>query len=246
MVASENPSLQEKISNNIEKIKKIEESLSYIEGIFPNEMNIAYTKYPKLRAILTLVRTWKNGITDQDVAIMNGALLTLQQSESIESVRKELLLASKEIYQVIFPETWTEKLVKFYTEQSKLDWYQQILIAPAKWIERWVWWLISFLNPKTYDELKAATRYMSGISFAEMCKILELMQLQFTKLEKTQQASLGIEFIVSALTLYGVVGSIWQVLWKFKNLAKIFGWTGVTSHNMQQFSKLIAMEKASI
>jgi hypothetical protein len=36
---------------------------------------------------------------------MNGALLTLQQSESIESVRKELLLASKEIYQVIFPET---------------------------------------------------------------------------------------------------------------------------------------------
>jgi hypothetical protein len=49
---------------------------------------------------------------------------------------------------------------------------------------------------------------MSGISFAEMCKILELMQLQFTKLEKTQQASLGIEFIVSALTLYGVVGSI--------------------------------------
>lgn len=244
MVISENLSLKEKISNNIEKIKKIEASLSYIEGIFPDEMNKAYTKYPKLRAIITLVRTWKNGITESDLGIMNEALLTLRHSESIKSVRKELLLAAKEIHQVVFPETWTEKLVKFYTEQSKLDWYQQILIAPAKWIERWVWWLISLLNPKTYDELKAATRYMSGISFAEMCKILELMQLQFSKLEKTQQASLGIEFIVSALTLYGVGGSVWQVVWKFKNLAKLFGWTGVASEHIQMLTRFFAMEKA--
>jgi hypothetical protein len=85
------------------------------EAVFPEEIKKIYRKYPKLPALVILFRQGKQPIEQIDVEIVTLALSEILKSDSMISIQKELLHATKELFNTLFPETNIEKWVRFQT-----------------------------------------------------------------------------------------------------------------------------------
>lgn len=237
---------QENIQEYARKAWEIEKMLSFFEEILPEETNGLYKKYPKLKSILSIIREVKKVPDEKDIQIMENAIDEIANSESIAQIKKELVLWAKELFRIIFPETGTEKFVKFVNSQETLEGYQQVLLAPAKWIERAVWGIVALLKPKTYVELQAWTRFMTWISLENVYSTLKLMKWQFEWLEWSKQASIAIELIVWGCTVIGWIKNAWQILWKFKYLPQIIWIAWQEAHNLEMLIRIFALNKTII
>jgi hypothetical protein len=220
------------------QLKKIDKSLLLFEEIFPMDMTELRFKYPKLDSIIEKYRnnTWV--VTADERKMLQNVMIDINNLDSVTSLRRDIAESAREIYAIIFPETGTERFVKFCTDQKSLEDYQQVLIAPAKWIERAVWWIISLLNPQTYVELKAWTRYMSGHSFESTLSTIRIIYEQFKKFNTTQQTSIWIEYLISVISIFWIAGKIWQVLSKYKTLSKIAVSSIAWQSNLRDFVRI--------
>lgn len=126
--------------------------------------------------------------------------------------KKELKKFADDIYDMLFPESYTDKFVKWSTGQKgKLGNIDRIAAAPMNGIESAVKGIISLLNPETYYEMYKSVRVMAGMSYEDWSALLQSVKIAYKQSSSTDKITPVISFLASLAMLGGGLSKLGKV-----------------------------------
>ena len=129
--------------------------------------------------------------------------LPADEKKFTEEQKREIQRFAQDLMAELFPDSYSDKLVKWATDQKKLDGYQKILLAPANGIEGAVTGFIDLFNIKTYQELGSTLKTTFGMSYEDWCKMWKTIKFTYENLPMTDQIAPILSLLVAVTTLVG-------------------------------------------
>lgn len=141
-----------------------------------------------------MIKSTKDKISDYtDIAIS-------KLSDKQKAVLKEV---AQELWKELFPESQTDRFIKWASNQKDLEGYQKWLIAPANGIESVVGGVISVFQPSTYKELYQTISTLSGMSYGEWCKTARFAKVMYENASTTDVGAPALSLLFSMVFMFG-------------------------------------------
>ena len=149
---------------------------------------------------------------DSLVAMLEGENLNADFFESLLDEQKaELVEFGRELYAEIFPDSYTDVAVKFYTGRDELSPFQRYALMPANAIESVGRGFENLLDPKTWRELKHSIDTLRTMEYEDYVTAWEFLKFQYDQLPTTDKAVPAVTFILSVAFLVGGISRVSQM-----------------------------------
>lgn len=214
-------------------LKKLLISIDDFSIYYPEEYKEIMTNHPNLQKNINRLKILSQGISDNRDEIngliwaINYSLIKIrnhQQEKNEDYQENELQWTIEQFYtdeekqqlkdfaivlwEELFPESNIDRFVKSINNQSELEDYQKILLAPANWIENVIMWIFSLFQGETYTEIFKSLWIMNKMDYEQWCILWRGLSYTYEGLSAIEKTSQIISFIVS----------IWFLLWSMDKI----------------------------
>ncbi len=146
------------------------------------------------------------------IEVVNGEVNLDQVTLTLEE-QKQLKKAADEVYSMLFPESYTDKFVRWQTGQvGKLSTAEKLGAAPMNGIESAVRGVIGLFDPETYIEAWKGIQTMRKMSKEDFKNIVETLKFTYKSSSKADVAAPAISFLTGCLMLFGSVAKVRQMM----------------------------------
>lgn len=182
----------------------------------------AYNEYAKtMNQILRLMRNESAEAHEREIVAAANGELEFDENSLTPEQQAELRNLAMDLWEELFPPSYTDKFVKWTNGQKQLEGYQKILLAPANGIESVVGSVVSLLHPKTYTDLALAIQTTAGMSYKDWCATWKSLKFLYERLPMEDKIAPVLSLICGIAFLFGGATKILQYLDKAKYSSKL-------------------------
>lgn len=152
---------------------------------------------------------------------VDGASLTPEE-------KVQLKKAADDVYNMLFPESYTDKFVRWQTGQvGKLSAAEVLGAAPMNGIESTVRGVFGLLDPETYAAAWQGAQDIRKMSDEDFMNIIDALKFTYDNSSKADVAASAISFLTGFVMLFGSVAKVRQMMQglnltpKLRNLLKL-------------------------
>ena len=148
----------------------------------------------------------------ENLAKMMRGEIDFDEKSLSQEQKKELKKFADDVYEMLFPESYTDKFVQWSTGQKgKLNDIDRLAAAPMNGIESAVKGIFSLLNPETYYEIYKSAKIMSAMSYEDWSALLQSVKIAYEQTSTTNKIAPVISFLVSLAMLGGGLSKLGKV-----------------------------------
>lgn len=171
------------------------------------------------KVLATFFREEQESAEQKRVSAIHGEL-EVNENDFTAAEKKELRIFVKEMWDSLFPPSYTDRFVKWAADQSDLEGYQKILLAPANGIEGAVLGLVKLTEAKTYRDLSDGLKHAQGMSYKEWCDAFNALKFTYENVDTSDKIAPVISIICGISFLFGGIKTI-SGLSKLKSFTKL-------------------------
>ncbi|MBD3329910.1 hypothetical protein GF354_00090 [Candidatus Peregrinibacteria bacterium] len=145
------PEYEKNIDKAVELAEKLTDPSLTDEEII--EKIMLYNDYvSKINGVISAIKGEKNEREQRFIENLQRGEINIAEALTVED-KQELNKFAKDLWDEMFPESYTDQAVKYYTGQEELDPYQKYLLALPNAFEYALTGAASLADPDTYREL---------------------------------------------------------------------------------------------
>ncbi len=141
--------------------------------------------------------------------IVRGETIDPQVFETLtKEQEQELIKFADELYKEIFPDSYTDKAVMYWTNRSELSDFQRYMLMPANAIESVATGLVELFDPETWRDLKNSTKTLTEMEYEDYVLAWEFLKFQYKHMETNDKVIPAVTFILSVAFLLGGISKV--------------------------------------
>lgn len=126
--------------------------------------------------------------------------------------KKQLKKFADDVYDMLFPESYTDKFVQWSTGQTgRLNDADRLAAAPMNGIESAVKGILSLLNPETYYEMYKSAHVIAAMSYEDWSAMMETVKLAYKNTSTSNKIAPVMAFLSSLAMLGGGLSKLGKV-----------------------------------
>lgn len=167
-------------------------------------------KYNDLAAKIN--ETLKNIKHETEPGNSNTKEIPFDETSLTTDQKKQLKKFADDVYDMLFPESYTDKFVQWSTGQTgRLNDIDRLAAAPMNGIESAIKGILSLLNPKTYYEMYKSAHIMSAMSYEDWSAMMETVKLAYKNTSTSNKIAPVVAFLSSLAMLGGGLSKLGKV-----------------------------------
>lgn len=209
-IAGKYPSL----GKNIEKIQGLTNMMQNKEGgINQKNLQECIENYNSLasmtNALLTRIKGDEQKKNEMQLVEMANGEIAFDETSVTPTEKQEMQRVAKEMYDMLFPESYTDRFVRWQTgETGKLTGANRIAAAPMNGIESAIKGVASIIDPETYTAAYEGIKAARSMSMEDFDGIIRAMKFTYENMSGTDKVAATIAFMTSFIMVFGGISKV--------------------------------------